>query len=60
MLAVVFRCPNTRLRVQGWVADDPSAHADKNSERYEPVTCLACTRVHLVNPKTGGVIAPDK
>lgn len=51
-----FRCPNTCLRVQGWVADDPAAHPEKNVERYEPVTWLACTLIHLVSPKTGEVI----
>jgi hypothetical protein len=54
MAIFVFRCPNTRLRVQGFVADDPA-----DTEAFEPVTCTACTRVHLINPKTGKVLGAD-
>ncbi len=57
MASFFFRCPNTGLNVQGWVADDPSSVADQS---YVPVTCSACTRVHLVNPKTGRVLAADR
>jgi hypothetical protein len=53
MPAFLFRCPNTGLNVQGWVADDPTRDDD---ERYETVTCLACCQSHLVSPKTGKVI----
>jgi hypothetical protein len=49
----LFRCPNTGLAVQGWVADDPTKRANDN---YEAVTCTACKRVHYVNPKTGKVL----
>jgi len=27
---------------------------------YEAVTCLACTRVHLVDPRTGKVLGADE
>ena len=50
----LFRCPNTEFNVQGFVADDPD-----NDEAFEPVTCTACTRIHLVNPKTGKVLGTD-
>jgi hypothetical protein len=53
MAAFLYRCPNTGLNVQGWVADDPIERGD---ESYESLTCTACTRVHLVNPKTGKVL----
>lgn len=56
MAAFVYRCPNTGLRVQGWVADDPS---ERHDERHEAVTCLVCARLHLVNPKTGKVLGED-
>jgi hypothetical protein len=56
MAGFVYRCPNTGLRVQGWVADDPGKRDDK---RYEAVTCLVCARIHLVNPKAGKVLAKD-
>jgi hypothetical protein len=47
--AILFRCPNTGHRVQGWIAEDVS-DADENT--YQSVTCLACQQVHLVNPKS--------
>ena len=52
MGAILFRCPNTGYRVQGWFAEDVS---ETDEDTYETVTCLACQRVHLVNPKTGKV-----
>jgi len=52
MPAFLYRCPVMRLPVQGWIADDPT----EDEDRFEPVTCLACTRVHLVNAKTGKVL----
>lgn len=56
MAAFLYRCPNTGLNVQGWIADDPAERAD---ESYEAIACTACTRVHLVNPKTGKVLGAD-
>ena len=32
--------------VQGWIADEPMS-----GKAYEPVTCTACGRAHLINPK---------
>ena len=55
MIAFVYRCPATGLKVQGHIAHDLI-----DSEAYEPVTCIACGRVHLVNPKSGKVIEPAK
>jgi hypothetical protein len=57
MVPITFRCPNTRLNVQGWVADDPT---EGETETYEAVTCTACTRTHLVDPKTGRVLGVDE
>jgi len=56
MSAIPFRCPTMGLSVQGWIVDDPTSHPEQNRERYELVTCPACTRIHLVNPKTGEVL----
>ena len=53
MATFIYRCPATSLKVQGWVADDPS---EGEAETYEPITCTACTRIHLVDPKTGKTI----
>ncbi len=55
MAALVFRCPRTGYRVQGFVADDTS----DNAKSYEAITCLACQQVHLVNPTTGKVLGAD-
>jgi hypothetical protein len=56
MAPFLFRCPNTGLHVQGWVADDGSVDGRKT---YEVVSCLACRQVHLVNPTTGRILGSD-
>lgn len=56
MPAIIFRCPNTKLNVHGWIVDDPAV---KDSDQFEAIACTACTRVHLVNPKTGKVLGAD-
>ncbi len=55
MVHFTYRCPRTGQQVQGQVADDLT-----NGETYEPVTCIACGRVHLVNPKSGKVLESAK
>jgi len=55
--SIVFRCPNTGLNVHGWITDDPT---EGEAESYEAVTCTACTRVHLINPKTGRMLGDDE
>jgi len=52
---LLYRCPNTGLRVQGWLADKPAQHG----EHYELVNCLACGGQHLVNAATGKTLADD-
>ena len=49
MAPFVVRCPAIGLNVQGWIADDPT---ESDEESFEAVICTACTRAHLVNPKT--------
>ena len=56
MPGFVFRCPITRLNVQGWVADDPT---QRDEDCFDAVTCTACARMHLVNPRTGKVLGAD-
>ena len=56
MATFLYRCPKTRLRVQGWIADDAN-RPEKQS--YETVTCLACGGVHLVNAASGKTIDDD-
>ena len=57
MANFIYRCPNTGMNVQGWVADDPT---EGEGETYQQITCTICTRVHLVNPKTGKVVGADE
>jgi hypothetical protein len=52
MATVLYRCPNTGFRVQGYTVDET---IPRDHDVYEPVTCLACKLVHRVNPKTGKV-----
>ena len=52
MRAFLYRCPNTGKTVQGFVAEE----LDPESEAYEAVQCAACSRLHLVNPKSGRVL----
>jgi hypothetical protein len=56
MPTFIYRCPITGFRVQGHAPE--SAHEDKG-EHFELVTCTACKRVHLVNPKTGKLIGDN-
>jgi hypothetical protein len=56
MGAFIYRCPTTALDVQGWFADEV---ADNEETTYEPVTCLACSQVHLVNRATRKVLGQD-
>jgi hypothetical protein len=52
----LYRCPNTGQNVQGWSADEVTTDDDNS---YQSFQCLACTRVHLVNVKTGNVLGED-
>jgi hypothetical protein len=53
MVALVFRCPITRLNVQGWIAEKV------NGEAPQAVKCLACKQTHLINPKTMRAVGYD-
>jgi hypothetical protein len=53
----LYRCPNTGHQVQGWIADDPT---DRGDDAYDAMTCAACGRLHLVNPKTGRILGTDE
>ena len=60
-MPVFLKRPSVRdasgLNVQGWVADDPTG---SKGETYQPITCTICTRLHLVDPKTGRVLGADE
>ena len=49
MAPFLYNCPVTGQVVQGWVADD-------GDDRARTMKCLACSRFHLINPKTGEVL----
>ena len=53
----LYRCPNTGQTVQGWSADEITADDD---DVYQSVECLACTRLHLINLKTGKVLGAEE
>ncbi|MGA8078063.1 MAG: hypothetical protein WB868_11820 [Xanthobacteraceae bacterium] len=55
MTTFIFRCPATGYSVQG-VAPDPLPEGDT----YQSVTCPACSRTHLVNPKTCKVAGAER
>jgi hypothetical protein len=51
-----YRCPKTGHTVQGWSAEEVTD--DENA--YESVACLACTKLHMVNMKTGKVLGAEE
>ena len=55
MAAIIFTCPTTSMNVQRWLDDDQ----DTPENNYEGVTCLACTRLHFVNRKTGKLLGQN-
>ena len=55
MIAFIYRCPRTGQEVQGWATADLG-----DGETYEPVTCTACGRIHLVNSKSGKLLEPSE
>src|SRR5271157_1018738 len=57
MAPFLYQCPATGQNVQGWFAEDVST---AEGESYWPFECLACRRVHLVNPATGRVLGMDE
>jgi hypothetical protein len=48
MAAFIYRCPNTRLRIQALAAEEVAEDADT----YQPVTCIMCRQVHMVTTPT--------
>jgi len=56
MVAILYLCPHTGFRVQGYTAEPILVGQDK----YERVTCLACKQLHLVNMRTGEVLAETR
>ena len=57
MVTFLYRCPTTGRNVQGWVAEE--VNSDNEDNVYETLLCLACNRLHLVNPSTGKALGGD-
>jgi len=57
MAPFLYRCPRTGQNVQGWIADDPG---EPDDDAYEAMQCIACSRIHMVNPASGRVLGEDK
>ena len=53
MATIIYQCTTTGHRVQGWFSDDGSWDY---TDFYEPIICLACKRIHNLNPKTVKVL----
>jgi hypothetical protein len=54
MATFIFRCPCTGWNVQAHTEDN-----DNKGQTFEVITCIACQRLHLVNPETGKVAGED-
>jgi hypothetical protein len=50
----MYCCPETGFRVPSFVSTRTS------DETYDVVACIACARVHLVDPATGKALGQDK
>jgi hypothetical protein len=58
MAPFIYRCPRTGLRVRDF---GPLPGHLTDGEIYEPMTCTACGRIHLVNLNSGKVLeSPEK
>jgi hypothetical protein len=55
MANFIFTCPATGFNVQHRLNEDEDAPENE----YEAVNCPACTRLHLVNVKTGKLLGQD-
>ena len=52
MVNFFFTCPETKLRVQHQLDDDPT------DAEYEVIICHSCTKLHFRNRKTGKLFRP--
>lgn len=50
---ILFDCPQTGQKVQGLLAEQVSGTGEAH---YEPVSCLACSGVHFIDPVRGRVL----
>ena len=57
MRTFIFRCPTTGQNVQGMTGSEPPEEGQPTV--YEGISCLACPRMHMVNPHTGKLFAEE-
>jgi hypothetical protein len=50
---IVFKCPQTDMNVQHWLATVP----DDPEGTHRPVVCPACTKLHFINSSTGKLLS---
>ena len=55
MAHVIFKCPQTGMRVQHWLEDEWPSYEDS----YEPLECPACARLHFVHRTTGKLLGEE-
>jgi hypothetical protein len=53
-VACLFRCPITGGQVHGFIVEEETSGNDHDP--YEPVNCLDCGQIHLVNLRTGEAV----
>jgi hypothetical protein len=58
MAAILYRCPATNMHTHAWLADE-ATQSVLDQREFVSLQCVACRRIHLVNPKTGTVLKPD-
>jgi hypothetical protein len=56
MASFIFCCPDVGLPVQGFAAEDESVVTG----RFVAVECVACKRLHFVDPTTGQTLRERK
>ena len=56
LVFIRFICPTTDFCVQHWLYEQD----DISGNEYEVVPCPACTKVHLINRKTGKPLVSNK
>jgi len=54
---ILFNCPRTGNKVQALLAEEAAGSAA--GTQYETVSCLACSGIHLVDPKDGKVLGAE-
>jgi len=53
---ILFRCPQTGMNVQHWLASEP----DNAEGTHTSVVCPACTRLHFIDSSTGKLLGEKK